>query len=128
MQRQSVTELKMKRSSEGVSLPRKRARKDRRTSEPLQSNGDATLSQESVQDLWNLLKQAAEKHPTHGVLFRNSSISSPPINLLYSELLQRATDRGAALLEAGTVKKGEPTLVFFEHAEDLLVWTWSLIA
>lgn len=118
----------MKHSLEEALPPSKRERIDGESYKSAESSGNPTPPQDSMQNLWNLLKHAARKHPTHGLLFRNSGLSSPPTKLLYSELLQRAADRGKALFEAGIVKKGEPIVVFFEHAEDLLIWTWSVIA
>ena len=96
--------------------------------EPLQTFAKTAPSNEYPRNLWSLLQHAASTHPTKGISFREAALSPEPTKVRYGELLQQAADRGTALLELGLVHCARPVIVFFERPQDIVLWTWSVIA
>ncbi len=115
-------------SSEAI-LAKKRSGSHQHISDKLlQIDARTAYPNDSPQNLWSLLQQAASTHPNKGVSFREAGLSSEPTKISYAELLQQAADRGTALLELGIVDCARPVIVFFKRPKDLVVWTWSVIA
>ena len=122
------TQKKRPRTPEVV-LAKKRTRTRQHSfGEPLQILAKTAPSDDSSRNLWSLLQQAASTHPTKGISFRKADLSSEVTKIRYGELLQQAADRGTALLQLGLVHCARPVIVFFERPEDVVVWTWSVIA
>ncbi len=115
-------------SSEAIPTKKRRGSRQHISDELLQIEARTAHPNDSPQNLWSLLQQAASAHPNKGISFREAGLSSEPTRISYSELLQQAADRGTALLELGIVDRARPVIVFFKRPQDLVVWTWSVIA
>lgn len=98
------------------------------SSKHTQNDANGTYSTDHERNLWSLLQWVSITYPTKGISFREAGLSTEPVKMLYAELLQQAAERATVLLELGLVRRSCPIVVFFERPQDLVLWTWSVIA